>query len=210
MRSPSSQNLACHISFRPFLYLGPNLYVKLPSFTQYFLGVRLRIASWAPTVLLTDVFSTKEQLFLPQSANKSVCWALCIERTNISNMKEARHLVGHLWLTAPRRIKQNITIYQSEFLGISYLRLQQQDPSLLFVHLFQKLNKFFLHLNFRYQRKHSMSKCLLWKINQQNPSSYWHPIQPFQSRRTNPLHPTARGEVGRVGCLRLIHVIRTF
>lgn len=75
-------------------------------------------------------------------------------------MKEARHLVGHLWLTAPRRIKQNITLYQSEFLGISYSRLQQQDPSLFFVHLFQKLNKF-LHLNFRYQRKHSMSKCLL-------------------------------------------------
>lgn len=51
------------------------------------------------------VFNTREQLFLPQSANKSICWALCIERTNISNMKEARHLVSHLWLIAPGRKK---------------------------------------------------------------------------------------------------------
>lgn len=162
--SPTSRHLACHISFRPFLNLGPNLYIKLPYFTQYFLGVRLRIASWVLLVLLTDVFSRREQLFLPQSANKSICWALCIERTNISNMKEARHLVSHLWLTAPGKIKHNVTIYQAEFLGTSYWRLQQQDPLLLFVHLFEILNKF-LHWNFRYQRKHSMSKCLLRKIN---------------------------------------------
>lgn len=95
-------------------------------------------------------------------------------------MKEARHLVSHLRLTAPRRIKHSVTIWQAEFLGMSYWRLQQQDPLLLVAHLLEKLKKRkkkFLHWNFRYQRKHSMSKCLPGKINQGKTSSYWHPVR---------------------------------
>lgn len=48
-------NLTCHINFRPFLNLGPDLYRKLLCFTQYFLGVRLEIANWALAALLPDV-----------------------------------------------------------------------------------------------------------------------------------------------------------
>jgi len=126
-------------------------------------------------------------------------------------MKEARHLVGHLWLTAPRRIKHNVTVYQAEFLGVNYWGLQAQGPLLLFVHLFGTQNKF-SHWNFRYRRKHSMSKRLLRKINYGKPSSCWHPTrcdcstgscihpsrcsQPLQPRRTDPSHPTRERERG--------------
>lgn len=77
-------------------------------------------------------------------------------------MKEARHLVSHLWLTAPGRTKHNVTRYRAEFLGVGCWRLQQQEPSLSSVHSGEKLSSF-LHWNFRYQRKHSMSNTRLEK-----------------------------------------------
>lgn len=128
-------------------------------------------------------------------------------------MKEARHLVSHLWLTAPRRTKHNVTSYQAGFLGVGCWRLQQQDPSLSSVHFSEKPSSF-LHWNFRYQRKHSMSEHLLKKINSGKTSSPWHPIQqgpvlqgavlvPTDAHHV-PTHsiPPARGKGGRrVRCL---------
>lgn len=56
-------------------------------------------------------------MLLPQGANKSICRSLGVQRTNVSDVKETRHLVRHGFLENPRQSKICNIIRRKEMLG---------------------------------------------------------------------------------------------